>query len=311
MKAEQMKHIFIINPVAGQGIAQKGLAEELSGRNLPFHITERPGAGEEYVKEMCSSDSSETFRFYACGGDGTLNEVVNGAFGFTNAEIAAFPIGSGNDFVRSFDIPVERFRNIDSQVSGKAVAIDAIRYGHPGKAEDQRYAVNMFTMGLACEVVSRAAEVKKIPLVEGSLAYMLSIFLTLIKKKGVELVIESEDGTVYERDFILGVIGNGSFCGGGLKSAPAAVIDDGLMDMCFVDNVPRRTVVSLLPSFAKGTYLDREKIKKYITSEKCRSVTIKSVSGCWALCVDGEVIAVRDTKFEIMPDSVRFSIPLI
>ena len=89
-----MKHIFIVNPKSGQGDIQKNLINELEKRGLAFYLTRSPGDGEEYIKRVCAAGPSEKIRFYACGGDGTLNEVVNGVFGFKNAEAAAMPIMS-------------------------------------------------------------------------------------------------------------------------------------------------------------------------------------------------------------------------
>ena len=305
-----MKHIFIVNPVAGSGVLQKKLIQDLEKRSLDFYITKGLGDGARYVKAMCESHPDENIRFYACGGDGTLNEVVNGAFGFEHAEIGVLPAGSGNDFIRNFGISRESFLNIDNQLSGSAVLVDVVRYMEIGDAKVAgSYAINMFNIGFDCNVVVQMAKVKKYPFIGGSLAYMLSILITLIKKEGANLIVEFDDGTSYEGHVLLTAIGNGCFCGGGLKGVPHAQIANGLMDICLIKDVSRRTIISLLAKFADGSYLEIEKLKKHITYKKCKSIIIERTEDNRNLCVDGEVKTMGKKMFEVVPNAVKFSIP--
>jgi len=304
-----MKHIFIVNPNSGQGDIQKKLVYDLKKRELDFYLTKYPGDGEKYIKKMCAANPAEKIRFYSCGGDGTLNEVVNGIFGFENVEAAAVPTGSGNDFIKNFGIPFENFKDIDKQLSGSAVTVDLIKYQESAKDSEVRYAANMFNIGFDCNVVIRVADVKKLPFVRDSLAYMLSIFLTLIKKEGADLIIDFEDGTNYRGYVLLTAIGNGAFCGGGLKGVPEANLNDGVMDVCIIKNISRRTALPLLPKYANGTYLKDKKIKDYIIYKQCKSFTIRGFEERWNLCVDGEIKTAGEIKFEIVPDAVRFSLP--
>ena len=328
-----MKHIFIVNPVAGPGVVQKKLIQDLENRALDFYITKGIFDGTKYVRAMCESYPAEKIRFYACGGDGTLNEVVNGAFGFDNVEVGAMPAGSGNDFIRNFDIPRESFLNIDAQLSGNATLVDVIRYKEIGteshteiienstdkllenstvgvsESLTYNYAMNMFNIGFDCNVVVNMAKVKKYPFIRGSLAYMLSILITLIKKEGANLIVEFDDGTSYTGHVLLTAIGNGSFCGGGLKGVPHAQLMDGLMDMCLIKDVSRRTIITLLSKFADGSYLEVESLKQHITYKKCKSIEIERNENNRNLCVDGEVKTMNKKLFEVVPDAIKFSIP--
>jgi len=304
-----MKHIFIVNPMSGQGDESKKLIGELEKRKLDCYVTKGPGDGANHIRQTCERSPSEPIRFYSCGGDGTFNEVVNGAFGFTNAEVAVMPAGSGNDFIKNFAVPLGHFKDIDKQLSGSAVTIDLIRYQDTAEGSEAKYAANMFNIGFDCNVVVKMAAVKKYPFVRGSLAYLLSILLTLIKKDGADLIIDFEDGTSHRGYVFLTAIGNGAFCGGGLKGMPRANLKDGLMDICIVQNVSRRMVIPLLPKYANGTHLEDQKLKDYILYKQCKSFTIRGFEDRWNLCVDGDVKTVGKTRFDIVPDAIKFSLP--
>lgn len=117
-----MKHIFLINPAAGK----KGNSESIirpqiedycgkNGLDYEIYVTKCQGDAQNYCAERAKS--GEALRFYACGGDGTLYEVVNGVFGNPNCEVAVIPMGSGNDFIRLFGTK-EQFCNVEAQVTG-------------------------------------------------------------------------------------------------------------------------------------------------------------------------------------------------
>ena len=305
-----MKHIFIVNPVAGRGSLQRKLIQDLEKRGLDFYITKGAFDATEYVKAMCESYPHETIRFYACGGDGTLNEVMNGAFGFDNVEVGAMPAGSGNDFIRNFDVPRENFTNIDKQMAGSATLVDVIKYSdNDSKEIEYNYAINMFNIGFDCNVVVQMLKVKRFPFLRGSLAYMISILVTLIKKEGANVTVEFDDSTSYDGHVLLTAIGNGCFCGGGLKGVPHAQVANGLMDICLIKDVPRRTIISLLSKFADGSYLEVEGLKKHITYKKCKRVVIERNENNRNFCVDGEVKTMDKKMFEVVPNAIRFSVP--
>ena len=101
-----MRTIFVINPKAGQGKNIEKLVENIKqtaknlGKEIEIYITKKVNDAEKFVRNICQSDKNE-LSFFACGGDGTVNEVLNGAFGFNNASIGVIPIGTGNDFCRN------------------------------------------------------------------------------------------------------------------------------------------------------------------------------------------------------------------
>ena len=153
-----VRHFFVINPAAGKGKRVDELAAQIKSvcerREEKYEIYYTAGVGDakKYVNNTCRlyEASGEILRFYACGGDGTINEVANGIVGFENAELAVIPIGTGNDFVRNFSWG-EGFFDIDAQLDGETRKIDIMKYNN-------RYAINVINIGFDCEVAAQAAE---------------------------------------------------------------------------------------------------------------------------------------------------------
>ncbi|MBR5507145.1 MAG: diacylglycerol kinase family lipid kinase [Clostridia bacterium] len=308
-----MKTIFIINPCAGQGSDVEKLTSEIRcvseqiKSDVEIYITKSVGDATEYVKNYCRDKGCA--RFIACGGDGTLNEVLNGAIGYDDAEIGVLPLGTGNDFCRNFPTDCN-FSDITAQINGITQKCDSIKYTTEFEGEEKNgYCVNMFNIGFDANVADMTSNMKKKPLISGSLAYFLSILVMLIKKKGAELNIEIDGKPVHKGHLLLTSIANGCYCGGGVKSNPLADVSDGLININIIKNVSRIRFLTLLPGYMKGTFMSYKNIEKYISTLKCENVNIIPVSGKMRLCVDGEITDAQKTSFSILPKSFNFVIP--
>ena len=127
-----MKHVFIINPAAGKKDSTTQVAAGIRAaclrRELEYDIltTEYPRHAVELVREKAAEYAGEQVRFYACGGDGTLNEVAAGAAGLDNVSITHYPCGSGNDFIKLFGADCTSFKDLDNLIDGKDVELDYI-----------------------------------------------------------------------------------------------------------------------------------------------------------------------------------------
>jgi diacylglycerol kinase family enzyme len=197
-----MKHIFILNPAAGKGRAAGFFLPKIIetskrlGIDYEIHRTIAPDDARHFVKKRCEAAAADpepeaALRFYACGGDGTINEVVNGAFGYKNVETAMIPAGTGNDFPRNFG-KIKAFEDIERQILGTARPVDVIRYEYipvnpvsktPSSSYELdaifesdpdpviRYGINMFNIGFDCNVAAKTAEFKAHPFITGPLAY--------------------------------------------------------------------------------------------------------------------------------------------
>lgn len=308
-----MKHIFILNPVAGKGKAEKHIlpqihriAREMKA-DYEIHRTINVGDGERFTRVRCAGRKSEAIalRFYACGGDGTLNEVVNGAHGFKNVEVGFIPAGTGNDFARNFPRDKD-FQDIKQQMRGIGKPVDLLRYTIDGK--ETRYCINMFNIGFDCNVVIQMDELRRIPFLAGTSAYVAGVGLELIKKEALELSITIDDKPEMKREILMMAAGNGKYSGGGFKGLPDASVVDGLIDISIVKNVTRRELVSLIGFYRKGTHLNTKLGKRIVTTEKCEKIQIKD-DKAFSISIDGEVNKGTVLQVEVEPKGIVFSVP--
>ena len=321
-----MKHVFIMNPESGKVRNRKRLmaaireaAEELDA-DYEIYFTKGQGDGGAYARALCEKyckdsgkgkSSLARLRIYGCGGDGTINELVNGCFGYEGVEIGAIPMGTGNDYIRNYGKAAD-FKDIRRQMRGRSVSSDLIGFRAVyDKNITEGYCANMFNIGFDCNVVDLTSKVKRWPLVGGSLAYLISVFLILIRKKGADLRIEYDDGRVLDGKILLIAIANGCYCGGGVKGVPYCELDDGLMDVSVVKNISRTSFISLFPSYAKGTHMQRHKIQaqKIIQYSKETSLKLTANGESLRLCTDGEITTQKSVEFSMVPDGFRFVVP--
>ncbi len=296
-----METIFIINPVSGQGKNTEKLIEQIERADASFYVTKSAGDAENFVRSYCTEKGAA--RFIACGGDGTLNEVLNGISGFADAEIGVLPSGTGNDFCRNFDCD---FKDIATQVCAPTQKIDVIRYTTNGVS---KLCANMFNIGFDCNVADFSAEMKKKPFVSGSLAYFLSILVMLIKKQGANLLIEIDGKEFYNGPLLLSSVANGKYCGGGIMSNPTSELCDGYININIIYNITRRALIPLLPRYMKGTHIHLKNIEKVIYNTKCKKVKITPNTENFRICVDGEIQDAGVVEFEILPKHINFVVP--
>lgn len=299
-----MLHHFIINPAAGKGRLVEALKDKITrtceARKAAYriHITTHPGDATAYV-HAATTASQERQRFYACGGDGTLCEAVNGAPLCQYAEFAVIPIGTGNDYVKNFSEPTNFFR-IDRQLDGTPTALDLLRY-------NDRYALNMLNIGFDFNVAKKAGEIKRNPLIPSGLAYATGVAIHFCRPFGTHMRITLGDGTRVEDDMTLTAVANGRYYGGGFMAAPRASLQDGMLDLCLVKKVTRTRFLQLIGSYKKGQHLN-EKTKDCI-------YYCQSPSACFQLdaptniCIDGEIETTDRVTVAAVPKGLIFSIP--
>ena len=296
-----MKHVFVINPAAGKGKALgiiKPQIDEICKKHAldyEIYVTEKKNDGIEFVEHRAKS--GEELRFYACGGDGTLYEVVNGAFGYKNAQVAVIPLGSGNDFIRLFGTK-EEFLNLDNVVNGVPVEFDVIQCGN-------EIAINQCSMGMDAEVCAMQGKIKKLPLVTGEGAYYIGCLYALLKKFRNHFTVQIDDGEKITQDCLFCFAGNSRWYGGGFMAGPKAYPDDGLLDFIIVESkLSRLKLATLLNKYKRGEHLDWD-----ITNfQRGKKLVIHSDPPA-AVNVDGETKYVTDTSFEIVEKGIVFVVP--
>ncbi len=335
MEAENsIRNIFIVNPKAGQGKGNAKFAEriraeaERAGATAEIYTTAGVGDAEILARQISeevidnikedientgntqnTQNTKEEIRIFACGGDGTLNEVLNGIIGNENISVGVVPIGTGNDFCRNFPEAGD-FSDIASQLSSHPVKCDAIRYsGLLAGKEQTRYCANMFNIGFDCNVVDLTATLKKYPFLAGSMAYLMAVFAILVRKKGANLKIEIDGETKYDGPLLLTAVANGSFCGGGVKSSPNASLSDGKLDINIIYNVKRREFIKKFPYYSKGTHMELPDIDKILYAAQAKKVVITPNEGTMRLCTDGEIVDAGRVEMEVMHDAFSFLLP--
>ena len=282
-----MRHIFIVNPTAGKSGDQQDLAERIRALGLESEIvyTAGPGHARQLARE--AGAAGQPARLYACGGDGTLNEVVNGAAGFGQLAVTNVPLGTGNDFLRIFG---PRFRAGFSDLA-------ALSRG-PQADFDLMDCNGLLGIGVICAGVDAriAADVhryKALPLVSGTGAYGLSLLVNVLFK-GICIPMRTElGGRTYDGETAILCICNGRYYGGGFMPVGDAMPDDGVLDMLLVPKISRTTFFRFVGPYSKGSYrnyphLIRDYHGQSVTFSADRPITV---------VVDGEVM--RDTRFTV------------
>ena len=209
-----MRHIFIVNPRSGHQdatpVIQKALSELNPSEPYEIYVTSAPGDATQYVRTRCQADTSP-LRFYACGGDGTLNEVINGAAGFDHAAVGCYPCGSGNDFIKYFG-GRKFFTDLGALMSGHEQRVDMIRV-------NDRYAINVVNMGFEAKTAARMIRFRHLPLMHGYRAYYGAIVLTLIDGVRHRCKIAVDGETMMDGNILLCTLANGDYVGGSFQCA--------------------------------------------------------------------------------------------
>ncbi len=315
---KKIKHIFVINPKAGKGVESKNLEGVIAdvctaaGADFEIYYTKARADATRYVRDMIEKKPErEVYRFYACGGDGTLSEVVSGAVSknlqggnqpLPGVEVGCVPIGTGNDFVRNFS-DSQFFSDISKQIIADSTIIDCYRF------DEGRYGVNMINIGFDCEVAARAGELKQKKFIPKKLAYIAGIVSVLGKNRGLHTRVLFGDGREENREFQLVSAANGAFCGGGFHSAPESLLTDGKLDVSLIDKVTRRDFIGLVGAYKNGTHLGTRLGKKIVHYSKEDIVTF-IFDGPTNVCIDGEVEKRDSLTLSVIPKSLAFVIPV-
>jgi YegS/Rv2252/BmrU family lipid kinase len=295
-----MKHLFIINPIAGKGKTLKliPVIEKIfynRKENYAIEVTKYVGHATELAKRY---SNKENYRIYSVGGDGTLNEVLNGMVN-TKSSLAVIPSGSGNDFIKSiykYDKKEAIEKILFKTINGKEHEIDL------GKVND-RYFINIASVGFDAEVAYNSIKFKKLPLINGTAAYILGLLITVFKYKSYDLSIEI-DSISFNLRSLLVAVANGRYYGGGINVAPKANLNDGFFDICLIDRVGKLKILGLFPKVIKGTH---ETIKE-VNFKSGKVVRIYSKIKL-AFNIDGEIIRGNEAEFQIIKRGVQIVIP--
>lgn len=293
-----MKHLFLINPAAGsrdrtlecsRDIAR--LCKELDYR---VEISQGPGDCARLARE--AARSGEEYRIYACGGDGTLNEVAAGAAGYDNAAVTVWAGGSGNDFVRLFSEP-GAFQQLSRLLDAEETQFDLIRC-------NDALALNICSVGLDARIGTDVANYKRLPLLQGFWAYAASAVVNVVRGVSQPLKV-SLCGETRDEEMTMVCVCNGRWYGGGFYAVPEADPRDGILDVLLVKKVTRAQVPGLIGKYKAGRY---KEMPEYITHYRTDRLEIHSPTPT-AVNLDGELKMETDIHMAVAEEKVRFFYP--
>lgn len=294
-----MRHIFIINPTAGKKRSTKQLEENIRKLDAPHEIvlTQRAGDARRIARE--AAESGQQVRLYACGGDGTLNEVVNGAAGYANAAVTNVPIGTGNDFLKIFGKDFRaRFSDLAALAEGPQAAMDLIDC-------NGLLGIDIVCAGVDARIAADKDKYNALPLVNGIGAYILSLVVNvLFKGIAVPTVVECGD-LRYDGETAIICVCSGRYYGGGFMPVGDNMPDDGVLETLVVPKVSRRTFFRLVGEYAKGKYREYPDL---IWHRRGDGAAVRSGRELVA-CVDGEILRGRELNIRLSEKKVNFFYP--
>ena len=299
-----MRYIFIMNPKAGVGGTEEKIRQAISAlpekESCIIYITQGPQDATRYIRQWCQDHPGEAVRFIACGGDGTINEVFNGAVGFENVSVSCYPCGSGNDFVKVFG--AERFMDIEKLIHAPTQKLDLIKAG-------DRYSVNVLNFGFDTTVAITINKERAKTGHGSKNAYTKGVITALIKSMKNNCTV-TVDGEVLNPDgkALLCTLANGQYVGGSFRCAPRADTGDGLIDVCLLKPISRIRFVQILGPYTNGQHLDDPKMQDIVTYRRGKTIHVKAPEG-FAYSLDGEIVYENDFTVEVVPHALDLAVP--
>ena len=296
-----MKHLFIINPAAGQRESTENLEKQIRTLPVDWEIvyTANPGDAVRFARN--AAETGQPVRIYGCGGDGTLNEVINGAAGFDNAAVTNVPTGSGNDYLKIFGPENKmRFADLNALVDGPQAAMDLIDC-------NGRLGIGVVCAGVDARVADDVDRYKRLPLIRGLGAYILSLAANVLFK-GITRPTKLSVGDLrFEGDLSIICICSGRYYGGGFMPVGDNMPDDGVIETLVVPKVNIFTFARLVGAYSKGRY---KEFPELIWPRKDSEITFESGDKRdVVVCVDGEIMKDRQFTVRLSDKKVNFFYP--
>lgn len=308
-----MKHLIISNPGAGLGLEKPfDLTEEIKKNfaGLDYEIYESKGPRDvtKFLKEYFAKPHELT-RVYACGGDGTINEVVNGMALAEKAELAILPLGTGNDFVKvlgAMKDNIDKYRDFKTLINAKTKDIDLSRISG-GHLEEPWYSINVINFGFDAIVGAKGNKNKE----KGKKnPYGASAIIpALMKGRFNNTIVKADGEQLNKKKMLLGSLGQGQWVGGQYHAQPKSDNTDGLIDVMILRCMSlSRLMIQYFGKYSKGEHLDNKKLMKRIVYKRAKHVEIIAPKDI-DICVDGEMIRGSHFEVECVPHAIKLVIP--
>ncbi len=309
LERQEEKWLVVVNPNAGSGKARKDwpLIRQLL-ENWGFAFKDVMTRARFDAIGVAREHIEKGFRkIIVVGGDGTLNEVVNGIFlqhqvPTTDISIGMITVGTGNDWGRMYHIPFKYKKAIKTIKKGKTFVQDAgrVKY-HLNDKSEERYFVNIAGMGFDALVAQKTNALKEKGR-GGAMAYLYNLVTGLFQYKITRLRIAVEGNEVFEDDVFSMSLGVCKYNGGGMMQLPAAVPDDGIFDITVIRKTSKLKIIRNIKNLYDGSFTRLPEVETY----RGRSVRIVSIpSNSVFLETDGESLGHSPLEFNVIPRSVK------
>jgi YegS/Rv2252/BmrU family lipid kinase len=291
--------VFLVNPASGNGstgkrwpkLVRRAAELGLTGETI---LSERPGHLAEAAR-----DAPADALLVVVGGDGTLNEVVNGAAA-TGREIAVLPAGTGQDFGRTHGIPARFDDAVRLVLDGEPRTIDLGRVTVAGGAE--RWFANVGSVGMSGAVAARANGMSKA--LGGRSTFFYALVREFLGWRNTEVTVTLDDAVERRGPMHDVILANGRWHGGGMKLAPEASWNDGLFDVVLIGDVDKLDFLTTAPKLYSGRHLAHPKIELV----RSRTVAIDAAEPL-PIEVEGEPVGTTPARFEVVPGALRVRVP--
>ena len=298
-----MTHIFIINPFAGHKTFADDLRTKLSTvKNLDYFVfnTRYKGYETELVRKILHIFEGEKLRFYCCGGSGTMCNMLNGFDSLDDVEVAFFPCGLTNDFLKVFGSDESRFHNIEELINGDVIKVDYIKTNHG-------ISLNSLSTGMDSNCLRKMNDFRIYRFISKDVPYTLATLYSIFVSRPHEYEI-TLDGTPINGKFAEIFIGNGCIFGGNMFFAKDTCVNDGKAISRIVINKRAFTLIPELLDLQNKKY---DKIEKNMMCGECSRITIKRSSGSpFSINQDGDLIEnVTVCEAEIVHKGLNFVVP--
>ena len=291
--------------------------KRLKDRGVVYHgnRTGRSGNAMEITFDACMAGYR---KFVAVGGDGTIHDVLNGIAAFVDwatengsnihlseFTLGAIPVGSGNDWIKSIAVPKDVADAVDVLMDGTLKRQDVVRVSlidHQQRELSRTYMANIGGIGIDARVCEKVNALKKKGK-RGRILYVTSLIESIMERKPKMAKVICDGKTVFDGAYFSMAFGVGKYSGGGMRQTPEAVLDDGLLDMTIIPELPMRRIAREAPRLFTDTFL---KVPELVTS-KSKTITICPYGSdeLEPIEIDGEVVGRGDVRFEVLDGQIN------
>lgn len=295
-----MKYVFIENKRAGTTCCEDKLLSQIKDceQTFDYEIYATCGKGDaiNFVKDYCAIHENDEICFVACGGDGTINEVVNGIMGQENKSFAVLAFGSGNDFIKYY--PECNFLSVSDLINGTLEKIDVIKV-------NDRYSVNMVNIGFDGMVAVIANKLKE----KGAKKpYQKGILRALLRWRYNKIEITADREKITKKKMLLCSLANGKYCGGKYFTAPFAKNNDGFIELALIHPMSLISFARFIKYYENGEYLTMQKLKNKVCYKRVKHVEITTEKD-FSIVLDGEELTSKNFVVDIIEKGINLIIP--